>query len=70
MLHVSNNRPASIAEVIEFLRTLPPDMACTRRIVEWEATEVSLSKIDAPPDPARSRVRRVELTIEHWLPTV
>lgn len=57
--------PPTLAEVIKFLQSLPPDMVCTHRLVEFEPREISVTTLD---DTSLAKggtvIKRIELTLE------
>lgn len=66
MLKIRRNEPPpTLAEVIEFLQSLPPDMVCTQRLVEFEPREISVSTLnDTRLAKGGTVVQRIELTLE------
>ena len=66
MLNIQRKSPApTLAEVIEFLQSLPPDMVCTNRLVEFEPREISVMTLDDTSlAKAGTVIQRIELTLE------
>ena len=57
--------PPTLADVIEFLQSLPPDMVCTHRLVEFEPREISAATLnDTSLAKGGTVVQRIELTLE------
>lgn len=57
--------PPTLAHVIEFLQSLPPDMVCTHRLVEFEPREISVATLnDTSLAKGGTVVQRIELTLE------
>ncbi len=49
MLHQNLERPHTIEEVIEFLKTLPQDMGCVHTRVEFDYDVIYATKISDKP---------------------
>lgn len=62
--------PLKLAEVIEFLQTLPPEMVCTHRLVEFEPRAIFATTLsDTSPANGGIVVQRIELTLESLVKT-
>lgn len=60
-----NGPPPTLADVIKFLQSLPPDMVCTHRLVEFEPREISVTTLyDTSLADGGAVVQRIELTLE------
>lgn len=66
MLKISHKGPPpTIAEVIAYLQTLPPEMVCMNRRVEFGVQSVSITSIDDPVGSGtKTGVSAVELRLE------
>lgn len=67
MLKINRGTPPTREEVLEFIRSLPADMVCTHRGIEFEPAWVSASSIDDPIHRSSSKIYRVTLTFERDL---
>jgi hypothetical protein len=62
MLHRNMDRPYTVEEIIDVLRTLPPDMKCTGTKMEFDAMVIRASKITDPPE--KQQLSMLTMTFE------
>jgi hypothetical protein len=63
MLHSTLERPYTVAEIIDILKTLPPDMGCVHTRLEFDDDEIDATPISQKPRRKMS-VSLLELRFE------